>query len=162
MPLIVERNQVEELYAEAEEKRWILPAFNSEDAHRYLSETNVDVVVANLGTEHRASSEDLLYRGDIAREITSRLGKGCLCLHGTSSVPVESLDTLFNDGIRRVNIWTALERDSSAVLFPHMVRNASLVAGKEVTDRLIGEGILCIKLKSGTGASIDFCTTTYR
>ncbi len=133
-----------------------------EDAERYLRETGVDIVVANLGTEHRASAAELQYRGDLARAVTKRLGKGCLCLHGTSSVSVDSIGELFADGIRKVNIWTALERDSSTILFEEMVKNASKVIGKDMTDRLLQEGLLGSNANQGNASSIDFCTTTYR
>lgn len=133
-----------------------------EDAERYYNETGVDIVVPNLGTEHRASTEDLLYRGDLARKITGRLGRGCLCLHGTSSVPLASLKDLFDDGIRKVNIWTILERDSSVTLFRDMVKNAAKVTGKKETERLIKENLLGKKVITDSPASIDYYTTAYR
>jgi fructose-bisphosphate aldolase class II len=133
-----------------------------ENAERYLRETNVDILVANLGTEHRASDEDLLYRGDLARSITDKLDRACLCLHGTSSVPVSSIGALFNDGIRRVNIWTILERNTSETLFSEMVRNAASVAGSKVTRGLISEGLLGNRVQTDASASINYCTTTYR
>ncbi len=133
-----------------------------ENAERYMRETGVDIVVANLGTEHRASAADLYYRSDLAKQVSKRLGKGCLCLHGASSVAPDSLSSLFEDGIRKVNIWTALERDSSVVLFTEMVKNAAKIIGRENTEKLITQGLLGKKIDPGNNASVDFCTTTYR
>ncbi len=45
-------------------------------------------------------------------------------MHGTSSVSTEKLSNLFNEGICKVNIWTALERDSLPVLFEDMIKNS--------------------------------------
>ncbi len=56
-----------------------------EAVETYMRETGVDLVVANLGTEHRAGAGSLSYRDDLAREIRERIGAK-LCLHGTSSV----------------------------------------------------------------------------
>ena len=54
-------------------------------AERYYRATGVDLIVANLGTEHRADAATLRYHGELARKITRRIGPR-LCLHGTSSV----------------------------------------------------------------------------
>jgi fructose-bisphosphate aldolase class II len=133
-----------------------------EDAKQYLHKTGVDIIVANLGTEHRASSAELHYRSDLAKEITRQLGKGCLCLHGTSSVSGDSLGTLFNDGIRKVNIWTALERDSSKVLLQKMIEHASKIVGQKEVERLLGRGLLGKSVDRTGSASVDYFTTTYR
>ncbi len=133
-----------------------------ESAYRYLSETGVDIIVANLGTEHRASTAELRYRSDLAKKITQRLGKGCLCLHGTSSVSVDSLGTLFDDGIRKVNIWTALERDSSKILLQEMVKHASKIVGQNQVKLMFEQNLLGEAVDKISSASIDYCTTTYR
>ncbi|MCF6361653.1 MAG: class II fructose-bisphosphate aldolase [Cyclobacteriaceae bacterium] len=62
------------------------------EAERYLAETGVDILVANPRTVHRASAAELKYQSELAK-VTKQLGKGCLCLYGTSSVQVNSLDT---------------------------------------------------------------------
>jgi fructose-bisphosphate aldolase class II len=132
-----------------------------ENAKRYNDETGVDIMVANLGTEHRASSSELKYRGELAREISRDTGAK-LCLHGTSSVAPDELANLFDDGIRKVNIWTALERDSSVPLFKDMVKNASKVIGQKNVQELFVEGFLGSRCDLLRSASVDFCTTTYR
>ncbi len=132
-----------------------------EQAVKYLEETGVDFIVANLGTEHRASNASLKYHGDLARKISAMTGTR-LVLHGTSSVGNDQIANLFDDGIAKVNIWTALERDSSPVLFEDMARNASRVSGGEKTDLLIREGIIGEKAARGSAASLSHCTTAYR
>ncbi|HQG76461.1 MAG: hypothetical protein GT598_06045 [Bacteroidales bacterium] len=130
-------------------------------AEKYLGQTGVDLIVANLGTEHRASAADLKYHGDLARKISSITGPK-LVLHGTSSVSKEQITGLFDDGIVKVNIWTTLERDSSPVLFEDMVRNASGVAGIEKTEHMVEKGLLGRNAGRHSQASLSHYTTTYR
>jgi len=97
-------------------------------AERYWRKTGVDFLVANLGTEHRASVATQQYHGDLAREISARVGPR-LCLHGASSVAPAQVAGLFHDGVRRVNLWTALERDSTPVLLRAMQEHAAQLTG---------------------------------
>ena len=112
-----------------------------ERAEQFLDRTGVDMVVANLGTEHRASAADLRYVPEAARAISERIGAR-LVLHGASSVPAEQLVSLYDDGVCKVNVWTILERQSSSVLLDAMVREAVAVAGPEVVRRLVDDGLL--------------------
>jgi fructose/tagatose bisphosphate aldolase len=130
-------------------------------AIKYLNETNVDFIVANLGTEHRASAADLKYHGDIARQISKLTGPK-LVLHGTSSVGNDQVKDLFNDGIAKVNIWTILERNSSPVLFEDMVRFSSKVIGKSKTEAMIGSGLLGTNVNRSSPATLSHYTTAYR
>jgi fructose/tagatose bisphosphate aldolase len=132
-----------------------------EKAVEYIYKTGVDLLVANLGTEHRASIADLTYRGDRAREIKSEIGSK-LVLHGCSSVPRDRLAKLFEDGICKVNIWTALERDSSPALFRNMLMHASKIVGKEYAHSLYDAGLLGKNAGTDSPASIDYFTTCYR
>lgn len=132
-----------------------------EQAVTYLNRTHADFIVANLGTEHRASSADLKYHGNLARQI-SRLTGTRLVLHGTSSVGNDQIRNLFDDGIAKVNIWTTLERDSSPVLFEDMVSHASQVTGKARTQAMIRSGMLGEKVNKAGNASLSYYTTTYR
>ncbi|MGI6705964.1 MAG: class II fructose-bisphosphate aldolase [Clostridia bacterium] len=133
----------------------------AEEAWAYLEGTGVDLIVANLGTEHRASGKELKYYGDQARKIKERIGNR-IVLHGTSSVPDDQIAQLIDDGVCKVNIWTTLERDSSPVLFRSMVENASKVAGRSVVEELKQAGYLGPKCSSQDAASLDFFTTAYR
>lgn len=130
-------------------------------ADYYFKNTGVDYIVANLGTEHRASSENLKYHSELARQISSVVGTK-LVLHGTSSVSPQQVRNLFNDGIAKVNIWTMLERDSSPVLFEDMVKNAAKTAGAGNARRLQEIGLLGAKADVESKASLDYYTTTYR
>lgn len=132
-----------------------------ENAKRYSDETGVDMIVANLGTEHRATGKELQYHGDLARQIKQKIGS-TIVLHGTSSVTNEQVRNLYGDGICKVNIWTALERDSSPILLDEMVKNAVKVAGPDCVERLIKEGYLTEKCRIDEKASISHFTTVYR
>lgn len=132
-----------------------------EQAIRYLTQTKADFIVANLGTEHRASAADLKYQGDLAQQISKLTGPK-LVLHGTSSVGNDQVKNLFTDGIAKVNIWTIMERDSSPVLFEDMVKNASKVIGKEKTEAMIKSGLLGKNVNSSGKASLSHYTTAYR
>ena len=111
----------------------------------YKAETGVDMVVANLGTEHRASGRDLQYHSDAARAIKAKIGPR-ICLHGTSSVS--------NDQIAR--------RDASPALTEWTVKNAAKCGGAKVEQRLIEEGYLTAASRTGDPASLQHFTTTSR
>jgi fructose/tagatose bisphosphate aldolase len=132
-----------------------------EQAVAYLNQTGVDFMVANLGTEHRASAADLKYHGELAREI-SKLTGAKLVLHGTSSVGNDQIKNLFTDGIAKVNIWTILERNSSPVLFEDMVRNASKIIGKGLTEAMVESGLLGANVNRSANPSLSHYTTVYR
>jgi fructose/tagatose bisphosphate aldolase len=132
-----------------------------ESAIQYLNKTGVDYIVANLGTEHRASSADLKYHSDLAKQI-SRYTGNILVLHGTSSVGLDQIENLFNDGIAKVNIWTCLERDSSPVLFEDMIKNASRIIGKEKTNKLIKSGLLGSHVDKESNPALSYYCTAYR
>lgn len=132
-----------------------------ENAERYVKETGVDLIVANLGTEHRASGQQLHYYGDIANEIKEKVGH-TIVLHGTSSVSNDQIKNLYNDGICKVNIWTALERDASPDLAEFIVKNISKVAGTATVEKLIQEGYLTEKCNNGEKPALTHFTTAAR
>jgi fructose-bisphosphate aldolase class II len=133
-----------------------------EKALLYWKETGADLIVCNLGTEHRASGIDLRYRGEISRRIKQQIGSR-IVLHGTSSVPSGQINNLYNDGICKVNIWTVLERDSSPALFADMARHAGEIADAETLASLSAEGILNANAKSiKSKMNLSRYTTLYR
>ncbi len=134
---------------------------DADKCERYMRETGVDVVVANLGTEHRASDQDLHYYSDAAKAIRAKIGPR-ICLHGTSSVSNDQVARLFDDGICKVNIWTALERDASPALTEWTVKNAAKCGGPKLEQKLIDEGYLTQSSKTGDKASLQHFTTTAR
>lgn len=132
-----------------------------EHAEIYCRETGVDLIVANLGTEHRASAKDLQYYGEISRGIKERIGTR-IVLHGASSVPGDQIANLMADGVCKVNLWTALERDSSPALLQFMVENASCVAGSKAAAVMMEKGFLGSACKMESKADIRFFTTESR
>ena len=134
---------------------------DADKCEHYMKETGVDVVVANLGTEHRASGQDLHYYYDAARAIKAKIGPR-ICLHGTSSVSNDQIGKLFEDGICKVNIWTALERDASPALTEWTVKNAAKCGGPKLEQKLIKEGYLTESSRTGDKTSLQYFTTTAR
>ena len=132
-----------------------------ESAGKYLKQTNADFIVANLGTEHRANAADLKYHSSLAKQISEQTGTR-LVLHGTSSVGLDQIHHLFDDGIAKVNIWTTLERDSSPLLFTEMVSNASRIAGPDQLARMIAAGLLGNGIDTTGKPSLSHYTTVYR
>lgn len=81
----------------------------------YVRRTGVDLIVPNLGTEHRTvSAAPLEYRRDIARDITRRVGPR-QALHGTSSLGGR-LGDVGEDGIVKINYYTAMARAATVAL----------------------------------------------
>jgi len=105
-----------------------------EQAKRYVDATGVDLIVPNLGTEHRASAREIHYHGDRAREISAAVGK-ILVLHGTSSLSPEDFRHLKDDGIIKVNLWTAVEKAGAQAA----VRNALEELGNIYTEEELRE-----------------------
>lgn len=132
-----------------------------ERALEYISRTKADFIVANLGTEHRASAADLKYHGDLAGQIKEKIGAK-MVLHGCSSVSQEQIRNLFKDGVCKVNIWTALERDASPALLADMVKNAAKAGGPQVAKSLLAEGYLGENADTTSRAHLDYFTTVYR
>jgi hypothetical protein len=97
----------------------------------------------------------------LARQISRQIGAK-LVLHGCSSVPNEQIGKLFDDGICKANVWTALERDSSPILLADMLRNAVKVAGPEAVARLKEEGLLGPAGPAAGRAALSHATTCYR
>jgi fructose-bisphosphate aldolase class II len=132
-----------------------------EMAVRYQNETGIDILVPNLGTEHRSKKSSLKYHGELAKQLSNQIGK-VLCLHGSSSVSKEHLANLYEDGICKVNLWTALERESTKALFEAMVKNSVKVVGPEMTKTLIADKILAEAVDYQATQSIKYFTTLYR
>lgn len=134
---------------------------DAEKCADYKARTGVDIVVANLGTEHRASGKDLQYYSEAAKAIRAKIGPR-ICLHGTSSVSNDQIKKLFADGVCKVNIWTALERDAAPALTEFMVKNAAACGGAQTESKLIEAGYLTEESRSGAAASLQHFTTVAR
>ncbi|MBC2593471.1 class II fructose-bisphosphate aldolase [Ruficoccus amylovorans] len=98
---------------------------NPQSAATFVSKTGVDLIVPSLGTEHRGQpGEHIYYRRELARELTQKVGP-ILALHGTSSLG-DKLSTVAQDGICKVNFYTAMARQAS-----HSLQNAWASAGTD-------------------------------
>jgi fructose-bisphosphate aldolase class II len=105
-----------------------------EQAERFLRETGVDILVPNVGTEHRSTMTQVVYRSDRAREISRTVGK-ILCLHGTSSLKSHDLGRLPADGFVKVNIFTVLAvRGGQAVARNVIASIRNILDEKELTS----------------------------
>lgn len=80
---------------------------------RYVEQTGVDLVVPNLGTEHRSvgvGTARRRYERELARAIRERIG-AIMSLHGSSCLGGQ-VGTTAADGIVKVNFYTAMAVDA--------------------------------------------------
>ncbi|NQT87841.1 class II fructose-bisphosphate aldolase, partial [bacterium] len=112
-----------------------------EQATRYVTETGVDLIVPNLGTEHRASARDIHYHGDQARVLVAAVGK-LLVLHGTSSLSPDDYTHLKDDGIIKVNLWTAIEKAGAQAAVRNAIENLGNIFTEEELREYIAAGTL--------------------
>lgn len=112
-----------------------------ERAQRFVSETGVDLIVPNLGTEHRATAEKAKYHGDLARDISDAVGK-ILVLHGTSSLGTHDIDRFKDDGIIKVNIWTRLARLGGQAVARRTLEDLGNILSADEIERLVDDGML--------------------
>lgn len=133
-------------------------------AKTFLEETNVDLMVVNLGTEHRATKSELKYHSDLARKISAIVGNN-LVLHGTSSLTDMDLPKLADDGICKVNIWTILETDTTQKMVQDLIKNIGSILPKSTIDWLVEKQLLGKKAKEQTennSPDLDYLTELYR
>jgi len=107
---VYERAQME-THRFRESDLWSRP----EVVEQFVRRTGVDLIVPNLGTEHRTvSDEPLDYQHGIAREIARRVGP-IQSLHGTSSLGGR-LASVGVEGIVKINYYTAMARSATGAL----------------------------------------------
>ncbi len=121
----------------------------------FMSRAGVDLVVPNVGTEHRAISaarggarrtgrataEEVEYRSDRAREISAAVGK-VLCLHGTSSLGRDQLHGLSEDGFIKINIYTTLAVAGGQALALKVLSHLGNIFSEARLKELVQEGVL--------------------
>ncbi len=130
----------------------------------FMKETGVDLIVVNLGTEHRATKSEIKYHGDLAREISSVVGN-CLVLHGTSSLANEDLPQLADDGICKVNIWTILETHTTKEMMQTLIKNVGNILPQSIVDELANDGWLgeaAADHAQKSSPNLDHLTEAYR
>jgi len=112
-----------------------------EEAKEFISKTGVDIIVPNLGTEHRSTTASAHYDSERARELSAAIGK-VMCLHGSSSVKKEDLSKLPEDGIIKVNLYTALAYAGGKAVVSHVLDDLGNVYKKEELAELVEKGVL--------------------
>lgn len=110
-------------------------------AERFLRETGVDIIVPNVGTEHRAVAAQAQYDAGRARELNAAVGK-ILCLHGTSSVRLEDLPGLPADGFVKINIYTTLAKNGGQAVARNVLDNLANIFDERQLRDLIKAGVL--------------------
>jgi len=114
-----------------------------EQARRFLSQTSVDIIVPNVGTEHRATADQVRYNAARAREISAAVGK-IMCMHGTSSVKPADLPGLPDDGFVKINVYTTLAVHGGQAVARHVLATIGDMFTESqlrelVAERLLGE-----------------------
>jgi len=112
-----------------------------EQARRFLKETGVDIIVPNVGTEHRATDTMAHYNAAAAKAISAAVGS-IMCLHGSSSVPHETLALLPAHGFVKVNVYTTLAVHGGQALARNVVSNLARIFDKGQLQEWIARGVL--------------------
>ena len=135
-----------------------------EQARRFMDETGADLIVVNVGTEHRATAATAKYHGERAREISAAVGS-VLVLHGTSSLRDAGLGMLRGDGIVRVNVWTRLEHVAAVALARDVIANLGGILSADEIEALRDAGILTADFaqeQARRRPSLDFVAHVHR
>ncbi|MDR1505614.1 MAG: class II fructose-bisphosphate aldolase [Treponema sp.] len=98
---------------------------------RFVKETGVDFLVADLGTEQQSAGTDSKYLKTRAQSLTTALGKPMLVLHGVSSLTNEQIGTICNDGVIRANMWTRIVRESGQYAARHLIERSNRMAAND-------------------------------
>lgn len=92
----------------------------------FVSATGVDLIVPNLGTEHRTSStKPLTFEAELCRQITEKVGP-ISALHGTSSLG-GNIKNVGRCGIVKINIYTGLARAAATSLRTKLTQTDDLI-----------------------------------
>jgi fructose/tagatose bisphosphate aldolase len=125
-----------------------------EQSARFLKETGVDIIVPNVGTEHRSTKDIIKYNEKAAKNISNVVGK-ILCMHGTSSVRSEQLKNLSNNGFVKINIFTTLAVAGGQAVARKVLKTLVNIFQKEELERLIKDDILGNKIILGDFSEIE-------
>jgi fructose-bisphosphate aldolase class II len=138
------------------------PVTDPPSAEMYYRETGVDLIVPNLGTEHRRTEGTVKYHAETAVQISDRIGRR-LVLHGTSSLGEKELHRLPGDGIVKVNLWASLESRPGNLLADTLIRNLEKQLSRDSATNLVKEGFLNDKMLAREyKPSIGYLTEKYR
>jgi fructose-bisphosphate aldolase, class II len=98
-----------------------------QEAAEYVAATGVDALAVAVGSSHAMTSRTALLDQDLVRRIAGTVPVP-LVLHGSSGVPVDQLRAAVGNGMRKINVGTALN-----VGFTGAVRQ-SLADDADLTD----------------------------
>ncbi len=133
-----------------------------EDARRFLDDTGVDLIVVNVGTEHRATADRAKYHADRARAI-AEVARGRMVLHGSSSLGDQPLGAIVDDGFVRFNMWTGLETKGGQALARDTIRNLHHLLPDAELRQLVSEGWLGERVLAHAAApSLEYLPHQYR
>jgi len=113
-----------------------------ERAKEFLEKTEVDLIVPNVGTEHRTSAAGRAeYRKEVALAVREAVGNR-LVLHGSSCLRDDQFEGLAADGFVRVNMWTGLERVGGVAVAKDILDHLGDVLPGRDRLRYVRQGIL--------------------
>ena len=113
-----------------------------DEAARFLEATGCDLIVPNVGTEHRAAQAGKAeYRRERAREIADAVGPR-LVLHGTSCMGDADLSNVPLDGFVKVNVWTIIETTGARAVVDYVLENFGRMVSGERVEELVSRGTL--------------------
>ena len=136
---VVVEGAVDEIYESGGDEK--NEATTVQQVQKYLSATGVDIVVPNVGTEHRATADQVVYNSQRAREISDAVGN-ILCLHGTSSVKPEDLPKIPADGFVKINVYTTLAVKGGQALSREVLDNLGNIFDQTQLTELVQQGVL--------------------
>ncbi len=137
---VVVEGAADELYESGSERIKNEPTTVAQ-AKKFLTETGVDLLVPNVGTEHRATVQELEYRSDRAREISAAVGN-ILCLHGSSSLRPSAAASLPDDGFVKINIYTTLAISGGQAVARHVLDNLGNIFTEAHLEELVAKGVI--------------------
>ena len=119
-----------------------------EEAARYLEVTGCDLIVPNVGTEHRAAQAGRAeYRRERARQISEAVGPN-LVLHGTSCMGEADLSSVPLDGFVKVNVWTIIETTGARAVADYVLQNVGRLLDRGRVEELVRQGVLGAQVTS--------------
>ncbi len=114
----------------------------AEQAARFIQETGVDLIVPNVGTEHRAAEAGVArYHGQQARAIREQVGHN-MVLHGTSCMGEADLSHVPLEGFVKVNVWTIIETTGAEATVDYVLEEVGNLLGRDRVEELVREDLL--------------------